>query len=48
MKKHENPNHKDNFITNVDVANELNDIQKVLDEMKEFVYKPMSIKKGEE
>jgi hypothetical protein len=33
--------------SNVDTAIELNDIQIVLDEMKDFVYKPMSKEKNE-
>ena len=37
-----NPNHRDNFITNVNLSLELEDIQIVLDEMKERVFEVMA------
>ena len=37
-----NPNHRDNFITNVNLSLELDDIQTVLDEMKERVFEVMA------
>lgn len=37
-----NPNHRDNFITNVNLSLELDDIQTVLDEMKDRVFEVMA------